>query len=148
MSHETGREAVKLSPVVVDARVDSAKLRELLDLASEYPELDFKKTLDLSSNSTKDNLSFIKDALSMSNSTHGGYLVIGATEDGKPAHDCSPIDPAHFDSAILKDKVSAYVADHVSIASKIHLVEGRSIALIYVGPPSDKIPHVTTKEGK
>lgn len=138
----------KPSPVVVDGRVDEAKLHELLEHAAEYPELDFKRTLDLSSKSTKDGLSFVKDVLSMTNSSHGGYLIIGATEDGKPAHGSVPINPAHFDSASLKDKVSAFVADHVSIASKVHDVEDHSIALVYVASPSDKVPHMTTKEGK
>lgn len=138
----------KPSPVVVDARVDETKLRELLGHAAEYPELDFKQTMDLGKKSIKDNLDFVKDALSMSNSTHGGYLIIGATGDGTPAHGSEPINPAHFDSAILKDKVSTYVADHVSIVSKIHMVEDRNIALIYVAPPSDGIPHMTVQEGR
>lgn len=147
MSEEHSSAAEKLSPVVVDRHVHREKLLELLEVAAEHPELDFKKTTDLGKNSKKSNLDFVKDALAMSNSTRGGYLVFGADDKGQPAHDCAPINPAHFDSAMLTEKVSAYVTGHVEIRSQVHTIDGRDHALVYIAPPSDGVPHMTTKEG-
>ncbi|WP_029153939.1 AlbA family DNA-binding domain-containing protein [Microbacterium gubbeenense] len=148
MSEKGSTTASELSPVVVDRHVHREKLLELLEIAAEHPELDFKKTTDLGKNSKKSNLDFVKDALAMSNSTRGGYLVFGADDKGQPAHDCAPVNPAHFDSAMLAEKVSAYVTGHVEITSQVHTIDDRDHALVYIAPPSDGVPHMTTKEGR
>ena len=61
------------SPVVVDGVVSDEKLSELLALQTEYPELDLKATIDLTS--TRDVVELAKDVGAMQ--VGGGYIVIG-----------------------------------------------------------------------
>ena len=63
--------------VIVDGRTDVEKLKELLATGTECNELEFKEMLDLTKK--KDELNFVKDAVSMFNRYPGGYIVIGAT---------------------------------------------------------------------
>ena len=69
--------------IVVDGRTDKEKLFELLNAGGECDELDFKETLDLSNK--LDALDFIKDAVSMCNRYPGGYIIVGADNDGRPS---------------------------------------------------------------
>ncbi|TLM73139.1 helix-turn-helix domain-containing protein [Pseudarthrobacter sp. NamB4] len=66
-----------------DGQVSEEKLAELLALGAEHSSLDFKKELNL--NEPLKKLDFIKDCAAMMNQPHGGYLVIGANDDGTPA---------------------------------------------------------------
>lgn len=69
--------------VVVDGRTDKEKLFELLNAGGECDELDFKETLDFSNK--LDALDFVKDAVSMCNRYPGGYIIVGADNDGRPS---------------------------------------------------------------
>lgn len=93
--------------IVVDGRTDSEKLKELLNAGAECSELDFKETLEL--RDKVDELHFVKDAVAMFNRYPGGYLVIGATNDGKPSKRSQEMDWGQFDGARLADKISKYV---------------------------------------
>lgn len=135
-------------PFACDGRISEEKLFELLTVGAEYPSLDFKRELDLGD--PRKNLEFIKDCAAMMNLPQGGYLVIGATDDGKPFEGCS-ISKEMFDSAILTQKVKAYVDSAVDIRAQVHSIqfEGKAatLALIYVAPPLDGVPAVMLKAG-
>lgn len=75
--------------IVVDGRTDEEKLRELLLAGAECTELEFKETLDL--RTKRDELNFIKDAVSMFNHYPGGYFIVGVTDNGKPSDRPCPI---------------------------------------------------------
>ena len=93
--------------IVVDGRTDIEKLKELLATGTECSELDFKETLDLTKR--EDELHFVKDAVSMFNRYPGGYIIIGATNEGEPSALCEDVDWKQFDGARLTDKIRAYV---------------------------------------
>src|SRR5450755_4317225 len=68
------------SPVVVDGIVSDEKLSELLALQAEYPDLDYKRTVDLTV--TEGTVELAKDIGAMQ--VRGGYIVIGVDGHGAP----------------------------------------------------------------
>ena len=124
--------------IVVDGRTDPEKLRELLDAGVECSELDFKETLDLSNK--EDELHFVKDAVSMFNRYPGGYLIIGATNDGKPSERSQEMDWSQFDGARLADKISKYVDAPLRPISALHEIEGHTYCLICCMSLPDGLP--------
>ncbi|MFP3637008.1 helix-turn-helix domain-containing protein, partial [Bacillus sp. SIMBA_033] len=87
------------SPFTYDGKVGEEKLGELLALGAEKPDLDFKAELDLGNPAKK--LDFIKDCAAMMNLPRGGYLVIGANDDGTPAQNATAPTKEMFDSGAL-----------------------------------------------
>lgn len=144
----TPEENMPSQPFACDGRIGEEKLLELLAVGGEYPALDFKQELNLRDPRTK--FGFIKDCAAMMNLPRGGYLVVGATDDGAPVPGASP-SKEMFDSANLTQLVTAHVDCASDVQSQIHtvLVEGKpaSLALIYVSPPFDGIPAVISKDG-
>jgi hypothetical protein len=136
--------------VVVDGRVDREKLFELLAFEAEQEALDFKATLDLAD--PKHQVEHVKDLLAMMSLPAGGYIIVGVDNNGKPAIDQQPIDPKQFDSAVLQQKVSAYVDGRLSIVAAVHELQSevgtREVALIFAGPPPGLLPLVVTKQGQ
>ncbi|ALG27817.1 hypothetical protein AOZ07_01575 [Glutamicibacter halophytocola] len=135
-------------PFVCDGRVDREKLLELLGAQAEFSSLDFKHSIDLNDKSKK--LEFIKDCAAMGNQPEGGYLVIGAEDNGRPVEGTN-FSGQNLDSAALKQVVEGYVDGHIDIRSQIHTIthERRScqLAVIYIAPPRDGFPLVTKKRG-
>lgn len=121
--------------IVVDGRTDIDKLKELLDTGSECTELDFKETLDFGKK--RDELDFVKDAVSMFNRYPGGYIVIGATNEGDPSELCEGIDWQQFDGARLTDKIRAYVDAPLTAISAIHEIDGHTYCLVCMKSSDD-----------
>lgn len=138
-----------LLPFAYDGKVGEEKLGELLALGAEKPYLDFKKELDLAD--PKKKLDFIKDCAAMMNLPRGGYLVIGANDDGTPAQGAMVPTKEMFDSAALTQIVGGYVDAPVDIRSQVHTlkVQGSQVcmAVIYIAPPADGIPAVMSRAG-
>lgn len=134
------------SPVVVDGRVTDEKLGELLAIATEHDELDFKANYDLSD--AKKKLDFVKDCVAMMNTPSGGYIVIGVDGRGNPAKNRAAVDTSRFDPADLAALVEKYVDAEVSIRSAFHERDGRDIVLVFIGPTVDGIPVPTSKLGE
>lgn len=132
--------------IVIDGRTSEEKLLELLAHGGECTELDFKETLDLTSK--KDELSFIKDAISMHNHYPGGYLIIGACNDGSPSDKCSDIDWDQFDGRRLTDKVRKYVDAAPVITSQYHNIDGHEYCLICIMSLPDGLPIPFNKIGQ
>ncbi|WP_309075478.1 ATP-binding protein [Paenarthrobacter sp.] len=136
-------------PFTYDGKVGEEKLGELLALGAEKPYLDFKKELDLREPIKK--LDFVKDCAAMMNMPRGGYLVIGANDDGTPAQDAVVPTKEMFDSAALTQIVRGYVDAPVDIRSQVHTLTVKGVqacmVVIYIAPPADGIPAVMSKAG-
>jgi hypothetical protein len=132
-----------------DGQVGEEKLGELLALGSEHSYLDFKRELDLKDPVKK--LDFVKDCAAMMNQPRGGYLVIGANDDGTPAPGALLPTKEMFDSAALTEIVRGYVDAPIDIRAQVHTLylagEPACMAVIYIAPPADGIPAVMAKEG-
>lgn len=132
--------------IAVDGRTDIEKLKELLATGTECSELDFKETLDLSKKA--DELDFVKDAVSMFNRCPGGYIIIGATNEGAPSGLCEDIDWQQFDGARLTDKVRGYVDAPLTIISALHEIDGHGYCLICMMSLDNGLPVPFTKLGQ
>ena len=130
-------------------QVSEEKLGELLALGAEHSSLDFKKELNLSEPVKK--LDFVKDCAAMMNQPQGGYLVIGANDDGTPAPGYLAPTKEMFDSAALTEIVRPYVDAPIDIRAQVHTLqlagEPARMAVIYIAPPADGIPAVMAKDG-
>ncbi|MFZ3415667.1 helix-turn-helix domain-containing protein [Arthrobacter sp. 3Tela_A] len=147
--HDSDARAMQLQPFACDGQVGEEKLVELLAAGAEFPSLDFKRELDLGSKGKK--MDFIKDCAAMMNLPRGGYLVVGAEDDGTPAIGIDPPTKEMFDSGRLAQTVKGYVDAAVDIRAQVHtiMIRGQSacMAVIYIGPPADGIPAIMSKDG-
>lgn len=132
--------------VVVDGRTDIEKLRELLATTTECSELDFKEVLDLTKKS--DELHFVKDAVSMFNRYPGGYIIVGATNNGRPSELHKGIDWAQFDGARLTDKIRKYVDAPLTAISALHEIDGHKYALVCFRSLPEGLPTPFSKTGQ
>jgi hypothetical protein len=117
------------SPVVVDGVVSDEKLSELLALQTEYPELDFKRTIDLST--TRDVVELAKDVGAMQ--VRGGYIVIGVDQVGAPTGELDGADTRIFDEARLTPKMRQYLPTPLVLRTRVAERAGHTVVLIYVG---------------
>ncbi|MDY0829636.1 putative DNA binding domain-containing protein [Microbacterium sp. BG28] len=130
----------------MDGRLDREKLLELLAIGAEHDELDFKGTLDLQD--AKQRLGLVLDVVAMMNTTLGGFIVIGAHDDGTPAHDLAMVETARFDSAALGALVARHIATQPRVTSQIHEVESRAHVLIHVAPTASGLPVIISTTGE
>lgn len=132
--------------IVIDGRTDREKLAELLQLP-EQTHLEFKAKLDL--NYKRDELNFVKDAVSMSNRPPGGYILVGVDDDGALALPVGEIaDRGLFDGARLGDTIRKYVEGEVHVVSQVHEVDGHEVVLIYLPHHRDGLPVPMSKLGQ
>lgn len=122
--------SVLTSPVVLDGVVSDEKLSELLALQTEYPELDFKRTIDLSI--TRDAVELAKDVGAMQ--VRGGYIVIGVDQHGAPTGELDGADTRPFDEARLTPKMLQYLPSPLVLRTRVAERAGHRAVLIYVGP--------------
>jgi hypothetical protein len=118
---------------IISADVSEEKLRLLLAEGHESEGLDFKETLDLASR--HDEVELAKDLLAMHQ--EGGYVVIGADENGQPTGDFPSERCPDFDESRLRAKMRRYITEPFDLLSQCHLIDGNTLALIYIGPRSD-----------
>lgn len=132
--------------IVVDGRTDREKLIELLQ-APEQTHLEFKSELDLMT--TRDELNFVKDAVSMGNRPPGGYILVGVNDDGTLALSAGTIaDRSRFDSARLGDTIRKYIEGEVHVISQIHEIDGHEVVMIYLPHHRDGLPVPMGKLGQ
>ena len=135
-------------PFVVDGTVSAEKLTELLAAGTEYPELDFKRELDLSRGQEKHRVDFASDVAALSSLPEGGYIVVGADDRGRLADATfTPPDPAQYDEAKLREIVGKYVEGSIRLAVGLHEIDGRPVAVVFVGPAGDALPPVMKRDG-
>ena len=117
------------SPVVVDGVVSDEKLGALLALETEYAELDFKRSIDLTK--TRDLVELAKDVGAMQ--VRGGYIVVGVDGDGTACGELDASQKPHFDEATLTPKLRKYLPSRLEVATRWFDNAGSPLALIYVG---------------
>ena len=134
------------SPVVVDGRVTREKLEELLRLGAEHTELEFKSFLDLSV--SKHSLNLFKTLIGMANAGSGGYVIVGANDDGSAARSSEPVDVNAFDSAKLAQSIARHVVTAPVITAQHHDVDGWTMVLVHVAPAANHLPCIISKPGE
>lgn len=117
------------SPVVVDGIVSDERLSELLALQAEYPELDYKSSVDLQN--TGESIELAKDVGAMQ--VRGGYIVVGVDGNGRPTGGIDGADPRRFDEANLTQKMLRYLPQPLELRTRIADRAGHRVVLIYVG---------------
>lgn len=131
--------------IIVDERTDEEKLRELL-WRPEEEGLDFKSKISLERGRSE--LEFAKDVLSISNRPDGGYIILGAQDDGTPCHPMGTCpDRRAFDAAALQQRVRKYTDAPVRIISAWHEVDGQELLLLCIPPRPEGLPAPMSKDG-
>ena len=117
------------SPVVVDGIVSEEKLAELLALQAEYPELDYKATIDLSTTAGVVELAGDVGAMRV----RGGYIIGGADNRGNLTGMLDDVDLRPFDEANLVPKLSRYLRP-LELRTNVITRDGHKVVLICVLP--------------
>lgn len=82
------------------------------------------------------------------NTSRGGYVLVGVDNKGSAEHSEADIDPTQFDEANLRQIVQGYLSGRFSIMVQTHQAGGeRPVAVIYIAPGPDRLPVVFTKDG-
>ena len=131
--------------IAIDGRTDDEKLKELLAAGGENYAVDYKETLDLSNQRCK--VEFVKDALAMFNRYPGGYLVIGADNNGFPSDLINSADWSQFDCTKLADQISKYVPIKLSPLVARRELDGHTYFIIFFKSPDDGLPVPFSKDG-
>ena len=122
--------------IAIEARVDEDKLSELLAVGTELPELDFKQGVSTDSGqvSKRSQVELAKDIAAMQ--MLGGYIVIGALDDGKPSGKVTQtqIDDKLFDEAKLRGQFRKWIPEPFELMVGTHEVDGNWYVVMYIGP--------------
>lgn len=113
--------------LVVEPVVTAEKLAYLLAVGCELASLDFKQKLDLDQHAEL--VEFAKDVAALRSC--GGYLVIGADDNGKPSGALGTSLAAKFDEANLRQKLEKFLSP-TNVISARHEVDGQCLVLVYV----------------
>jgi hypothetical protein len=117
------------SPVVVDGVLSDEKLAELLAFQTEYPELDYKTTIDLGSTAGKVELA--KDVGAMQ--VRGGYIIGGVDNGGALTGQLDGVDPRPFDEANLVPALLRWLPEPLELRTRVAERDGHVVAVIYIG---------------
>ena len=118
---------------VVEPTASEEKLRQLLAEGHESSALDYKATLDLAQH--HDVVELAKDLAALRGEPLGGYVVVGAADDGSETDGLSDDRKASlFDEAALRGKVQKFLTEPLQLLSGVHIVDGHRYACVYVGP--------------
>lgn len=117
----------------------------LLAYAEEDDRVDYKQTIDLSSE--REWLGLTKDISAFAN-TRGGYLIFGVNDQNKEVLGLAKeIETVLKDANNLQLKFNSYLEPDIStIRSKAFRIEGKAIIIIYV-PQSLNVTHLIKKDG-
>jgi hypothetical protein len=113
---------------VVDGLVSEERLNELLALQGEYPDLDYKRKLDV--RVTKDLVELASHVGAMR--VRGGYIVVGADNRGRLTGQMDAVDLRPFDSANLVPKLLKYIAQPLEVHTGIITRDGHRVVVICV----------------
>jgi hypothetical protein len=107
-------------------------LETLLAEGGEYRQLDYKRRCDLSDK--RELVEITKDLGAMQ--VYGGYIVIGADDQGKLTGDVTEAEAKLFDEARLRSKIARYVTGF-DIRTAAFEIDGKHAVLICVRPHPD-----------
>jgi hypothetical protein len=130
---------------IVEPVLSEEKLRSLLAEGCEQPCLDFKTISDLSV--TYDVVALVKDIAAMLSNDQGGYIVIGAADDGTPVPGLTARHLELFDESRLRAKVVKYLTEPLDLGVARHTIDGCPMVLVYIAA-SPRGFHVFTRNGE
>lgn len=102
------------SPVIIDGVVSEEKVAELLALQAEYPELDYKQTIELT---TAGVVELAKDIGAMQ--VRGGYILGGVDNQGGLTGRLDGADLRPFDEANLVPKLQRYLPRPLELRTSV-----------------------------
>jgi hypothetical protein len=111
-------------------------LDRLLAMGHEEERLDFKRVLDLSSDNpscTKDKVELAKDISAMVGAG-GGYIVLGADDQGNLTGQMDSVRWNPFDEANLSNMMGSYLEGPPRISSKRFERDGHKVVAILIHP--------------
>ncbi len=114
----------------VEPIVNEEKLNELLNVGHESAQLDYKRSSDLSSRDAV--VELVKDVGAMM--IDGGYIVVGADDNGNVVPDLTEAQARLFDDATLRGKFDRYLPRPYEIRSCAHMKDGHHVVVVYVAP--------------
>jgi predicted HTH transcriptional regulator len=123
------------------------ELERLLEAAAESPGLDFKAPV------AWDVKTFVKDILAMANTEDGGVIIVGVSEESRPAtgfkrEGVSPSVASTFKPDLMKDQVEGFADPFVEFLVDIVTdLQGLSYVIIRIAPFFDQ-PVICKQDGK
>lgn len=132
-----------LDPVIVDVPLTPQRLDELLGYRRESAKLDYKRAFDPGQGREK--LEITKDLVAMAN-TAGGYIVVGAENDGTLTG-LSEAEVSRLDEAIIRGQVESYIGTSLELFVDVREYEGNRLGVITVLRCS-RAPLVFHKDGQ
>lgn len=118
------------SPVVLDGVVSDEKLSELLELGTEYPELDYKQCVD-----PREKRSVVELAVTVgSMQVRGGYVVIGVDNSGSPSGGIDAVPEDLFDEAKLTPKLLRYLPEPLQMRTNVLRRDDHLVAVLFIAP--------------
>jgi hypothetical protein len=118
------------SPVVVDGIVSEEKVAELLALQTEYPELDYKSTIEIAT--TAGLVELVKDVGAMR--VRGGYILGGVDDRGGLTGLLDDCDQSLFDEARLAPKFEKYLGRPLQLRTNLVTRHEHLVVVICVLP--------------
>jgi hypothetical protein len=124
--------------IAIDGDMSDEKLSELLGRKAEFPQLDYKRRIDLGEK--RDELELTKNVAAMQVS--GGYILIGVDDDGSPVEDLDDIDTRPFDEASLRPKLLKYLPEPLGLVTRTTERDGHALVAICVMPHPDGCAYI------
>jgi hypothetical protein len=115
--------------------VDLNALRALLGRGIEFEGLDYKRAWD--PDKRGEVLELAKDVAAMESLPDGGYIVIGADDDGKPGGMFAPSKRADFDEQRIRSKLVSVLSEPLGLDVALHQLEGDTYLVLGVRPHPD-----------
>ena len=115
-------------PVSVRSDLSEENLRALLAEGVESETLDYKKVCDISNRDAL--LEIAKDVGAMQ--ILGGYLVIGADDNGNPTGQVTQAHAQQFEQAALRAKLVTFLGQSIDVRSRYLVIDGNGFILVYV----------------
>lgn len=117
---------------MADMRVE--RLAQLLEQGHESSSVDYKSQLDLSSK--RGLVEFAKDIGAMQSEPDGGYIVVGAEEDGASAG-VGEVFVGSTDEAAVRGKLRQWVPEPFELSIRQHEIAGAKFVLIHTARQDD-----------
>lgn len=118
--------------VVVEPIVTKEKTLALLAEGYEQSALDYKRKLDLSER--HDEVELAKDVGAMQAEEHGGYIVVGADDNGGLSGMLTDDQAKLFDEATVRAKLKKFIAEPFDIQCATYVIDEKNVAIVYIAP--------------
>ncbi|GEP49271.1 hypothetical protein MSA03_27790 [Microbacterium saccharophilum] len=125
--------------------VDLDRLRALLARGAESDDLDFKATWDPQRKAEL--IELCKDIAAMESLSTGGYIVVGADDQGAPSGMFTAAPARDFDEQRVRSKIAAVLGEPIDLSAALHSIESNDFLLVGVGPNLDGM-RIMSRDGE